>query len=73
MAVKKQESEHKSRQQIHKDHDAKRKSQPKLNAIRNPPKETIFQLEELGKKFGNKKEATIQAIALLYEKTFNKS
>ncbi len=67
-----EEKPKKSRKAIYRDHDEKRKSQPKLNAIRNPPKETLFQLEELGKKFGNKKEATIQAIALLYEKTFNK-
>ena len=70
MAVEKQ---NKSRQQIYKDHDEKRKSQLKLNAIRNVPEETIKKLEALAVKFGDKKTATLKAIDFLYEENFNKS
>ncbi len=68
-----EEREKKSRQAIYKDHDEKRKGQTKLNAIRNVPEETIKKLDALVEVFGNKKSATLKAIDLLYEKTFNKS
>lgn len=70
MAVSK---EKKSRQEIYKDHDEKRKNQLKFNAIRNVPEESIKKLEALAEKFGNKKVATLKAIDKLYEETFNKT
>lgn len=70
MAIEKQK---KSRQQIYKESDQRRKDQLKLNAIRNVPEKTVERLEALAKKFGNKKVATLKAIDFLYDETFNKS
>ncbi len=67
------EKENKSRKLIHQEYDERRKDQLKLNAIRNVPEETINQLDALVEVFGNKKTATLKAIDLLYEKTFNQS
>jgi len=69
----KKKNEGKTRQEVLRDYDAKRKAQPKLNAIRDVPTDIIRKLERLTDKLGSKKAATIKAIELLYEKEFEKN